>query len=96
MKRIMTGLMVFVIAMTLGVGIGFAGNGKGNGGGKGGGTQDRKRDGSCTSYTIDGNSHNPMTLAKQQSRDRKRTVPATAKTGPTGFIVRPHTHSGRP
>lgn len=69
MKRIMTGVMVFAIAMTLSAGIGFAGNGKG---GNGGGTKDRKKDGSCISYTTDGNSHNLMTLAKQQSRDRKK------------------------
>jgi hypothetical protein len=48
MKKMMMGVLVFLIAITPGMGVGFAGNGKGNGG-NGGGTKDGKRDGSCKS-----------------------------------------------
>ncbi len=71
MKRIMTGMMVFLIAMSFGVGVGFAGNGKG-GGGNGSGDRDRKRDGSCSSYTTDGVPQAYQVLAKDQTRDRKK------------------------
>jgi hypothetical protein len=68
MKKMMTGVLVFLIAITLGAGAGFAGNGKRNGGGD----RDRKKDGSCTSYSIDGNIQLNNILAKDQTRDRKK------------------------
>ena len=70
MKKMMTGVLVFLIAVTLGAGVGFAGNGNDKGG-NGGGTQDRKRDGSC-SFSIDGNQQLHKTLVKDQTRDRKK------------------------
>ena len=67
MKQIMTGMMVFLIAMSLGVGVGFAGNGKG-GGGNDNGTRDRKKDGSCSSYTTDGVPQAYQVLTKDKTR----------------------------
>ena len=71
MKKMMTGILVFLIAITLGAGVGFAGNGNGKGG-NGGGTKDRDRTRDC-SYSIDGNQqlHKGL-LAKDQTRDRKK------------------------
>lgn len=50
MKRWMKTGLLTLMAFTFSTGIALAGNGQG--GGKGGGTQDRKRNGSCTSYNL--------------------------------------------